>query len=352
MENDGLSRPLNPPAGFINAGGGGDQKQQRLSYHRTKKSRQRNANVTPQYYINNGARTHSVVNQQYPVSTRNYSTTINNESNNNPTDLSKHHTTVVDIKDGYYNSEAKAGGGTPRRIRHNHNEQIFRVPFLVQLILEALSVLILVLFVNGSVVAGIGVLAVSISYSAVIVMILFLSGGTVFINPVAVLIATFLGEIRKLTACITVAVQFAGGIGGGALLFYIHGSASDLGTPRLSGGVTLDVGILIEALITIVVFGSTFVAGLRNNNDTSSTTIVVTVRAASTIATVLFSFTITGAGLNIARVFGSALFSAGGIGSDVFRVYLVGSVVGGAVIVVLYWLLRWLTPSEDRKTYY
>lgn len=176
--------------------------------------------------------------------------------------------------------------------------------------------------------------------SVVITSIGHISGGHV--NP-AVTIALWVGQrIASTLAVLYILAQLAGGVLAGLLLKAIFSSAIwqpvHLGTPTLAAGVSVQTGILIEAILTFFLVFAVFGTAVDPRHPrVGGFGIGLTV-----LFDVLVGGPLTGASMNPARWFGPA--AAANFWNN-FPVYVVGPILGAIIAALIYGYL--LMPHEE-----
>ncbi len=147
------------------------------------------------------------------------------------------------------------------------------------------------------------------------------------INPAVTFGAALAGALSWGEAVYYWIAQFIGGAIGGALLYFVLGSASSgLGATVLASGVTPLQGVVLEAILTFLLVNSVLQAAVRGKaGDFAGLAIGLTLTLA-----ILMGGPLTGASLNPARTFGPALFTGT---LNQFWIYLIGPFAGAAVAV-------------------
>jgi len=134
------------------------------------------------------------------------------------------------------------------------------------------------------------------------------------------------------------AAQLAGAVGAALLLRYLLGTVAHVGTTQtdLSDGKT----VVLEAVLTVILV--TVIVNAASRHSLIGTDAAIGVGATIALCG-LFAGTLTGASMNPARSFGPYVASGH---ADKLWLYLVGSLVGVIVAVVLSMLLH---PRHDRE---
>ncbi len=223
------------------------------------------------------------------------------------------------------------------------NAQVFRGP-----VAELIGTALFVFFAAGSVVANaagiplgpVGVaLAHGVGIAVLITMTMAISGG--HLNP-AVSFALWLAQrIDGRRLAYYVVAQLIGAVIGALLVkaFFASGAArvTSVGTPQISGALSLFEAIAVEALLTFVVVSAVF-----------GTTVHPAAPKVGGFGIGLAIFTcalvcgsLTGAAMNPARAFGPALVSLDWHGQIV---YWIGPGVGAAAAAAVWRFL--LLPSD------
>lgn len=194
---------------------------------------------------------------------------------------------------------------------------------------EAIGTFGLVLIAAGAVVSnqaaqgGLGALAVALAYGLGAYAVLSAVEGS-DLNP-AVTVAKWVGKkTDTVSGIITIIAQLVGAVIAAYLLRAIFKEAADAvstGALSLSGGVTTQIAVLIEALLTAILVW-TWMGGAG----------ALPVALVYTVG-VLVAGTLTGGALNPARAFGPAF--AEGFWTNQW-VYWVGPLIGAIVAVVVY----------------
>lgn len=183
---------------------------------------------------------------------------------------------------------------------------------------------------------SVGLLGIALAHGLALAVMLsavaHISGG--HINPAVSLAFAVTGRISSGTAVVYILAQLAGAVAAGLLLTVIFPAdlwqAARLGATVLHPDVAPGQGILIEAVLTfflvLAVFGTT--VDDRGPNQLAGYCIGTVF-----IFGILLGGPLTGASMNPARTFGSAL--VGGVWDHHF-VYWIGPIVGGVAAAVLY----------------
>lgn len=213
---------------------------------------------------------------------------------------------------------------------------------------ELIGTYALIFMGAGSIVATQGQNLVAIAFAhglAIAVSVLSLgkiSGG--HFNPAVTIAILVTGKIGVTTAVIYIISQLLGAVLAGFSLVYFFppgmvGTAA-LGNPALAPDLPLVSGIMIELVLTfflvLVIFGTA--VDSRGLGNLAGLAIGLTITM-----DILAAGALTGAAMNPARAFGTAVPGALVIGGGEFLanhvVYWVGPIIGGAFAGLLYDLL-------------
>ncbi len=182
--------------------------------------------------------------------------------------------------------------------------------------------------------SGPGLLGVALAHGlalAVLVSALGFISGAHF-NPAVTLAVWIMGRITPMRAVLYVVAQLVGALGAGLALKAVFADAwqpSNIGSPALGRGITPVLGIGIEAILTallvLVVIGTAV--------DSRGPKIGGLAIGLAVAADILVGGPLTGAAMNPARWFGSAV--AAGAFAD-WYVWWIGPAIGAAVAALLY----------------
>jgi glycerol uptake facilitator-like aquaporin len=178
------------------------------------------------------------------------------------------------------------------------------------------------------------------SVVGIMILVLGKHSGAV-INP-AISIAAFVSRNLKRELFLPyIFFQIVGSLGAGITLKILFSSfnTTDLGSTKLSSGISPLTGILIEAVGTFVLASSALVAGKVYNKDLHRGMLV----GGTLFLLIIVIGPITGASLNPARSLGPALASP--YLSNLY-VYLIGPTVGALVAGILF---RVVNDRIERK---
>ncbi len=179
---------------------------------------------------------------------------------------------------------------------------------------------------------GGGIVAVALAHGIALMVIVYAWGAVsgAHVNPAVTFSLALVGVIDWTKALTYWIFQFGGASLAGLLLFYLFGTDSNFGATVGSLTMTDPLKtIVVEAILTFflvtAVFGSA-VAG-RNGN-------AVGIAIGSVLAMdILMGGALTGASMNPARTFGSALAAAD---LSYLWMYIVGPFIGGGAASLLY----------------
>jgi aquaporin Z len=160
-----------------------------------------------------------------------------------------------------------------------------------------------------------------------------ISGGLV--NPAVTIALWSAGKIGTQRGAVLIVAQMLGAVVGALLVRYVVGAgpfdAGGAGAPALGPGVSVGVGIVLEAILTFFLVFAVFGTAVDDKgpwNKTAGFTIGLV------IAFDIMAFgPLTGAAMNPARWFGPAL--VGGLWDDSL-VWIVGPIAGAVIAGVLY----------------
>jgi MIP family channel proteins len=219
------------------------------------------------------------------------------------------------------------------------------------LVAEALGTFLFVVIGAGSIVVGAfapetapGLVGVALAHGlglAVLVSALGAVSGAHF-NP-AVTIGLWLARrIDARVGIAYVAAQLLGAVGAGLVLRTVFPEsgwqASHIGTPGLSTGISLAVGIAVEAILTIVLVLAVFGTAVDPRGPRLGGFAI----GMAVAADILVGGPLTGAAMNPARWFGPALASGF---LDNAIVWIVGPLLGAAAAAAVY--RGWLREPES-----
>jgi aquaporin Z len=166
------------------------------------------------------------------------------------------------------------------------------------------------------------------------------SGG--HFNPAVTFGVWLAGRITPVKAAWYVVAQLIGAAVAGFALRIVFPEASwspsAIGTPALGPGISAGVGIVIEAILTMVLLFAVFGTAI----DPRAPKIGGLAIGFAILADILMGGPLTGAAMNPARWFGPALASGH---FDNFYVWIIGPLLGAAIVAGLYRYL--LGPEAD-----
>lgn len=209
-----------------------------------------------------------------------------------------------------------------------------------KLVAEASGVFIIVLFGSGAVISLSSggqpsnlelALSTGIALSVAISAMLHISGA--HFNPAVTISLLVSGRCDAKTSALYIAAQLAGGVLAGALLYSTLGGANFSGTPRPGavGGVPLtSMQVVVwEAILTAMLMFSVMATVVDERAPKMGGWGI----GGMVAACILLGISLTGASMNPARHFGSALFE--GTLADSWM-YWVGPMVGAVICTLLY----------------
>lgn len=165
-----------------------------------------------------------------------------------------------------------------------------------------------------------------------------ISGG--HFNPAVTFGVWLVGRIPTERALWYVGAQLVGALGSGVALLFAFGDAgraAGLGTPALGEGVSPLVGIVVEAVLTMVLLFAVFGTAI----DPRAPKVGGFAIGLAVAADILVGGPLTGAAMNPARWFGPALVA--GAFAD-WYVWWLGPLLGAAIAGLIY---RYLLPAAD-----
>ncbi len=175
-------------------------------------------------------------------------------------------------------------------------------------------------------------LIVGVAFALILMIIIYawgsISGANV--NPVISIALALDNRITYTTMVIYWIAQFIGAILAGALLMFIFGKNSSLGSTI--GSLTYDFpfkAVIVEAILTFfLVFVVLTVTADEDFKGDQGLSIGLTLGLG-----VLFGYNLTGGSLNPARSFGPALFSGN---LNTIWIYFLGPFIGGVLAYLIY----------------
>ena len=191
---------------------------------------------------------------------------------------------------------------------------------------------------------GGGLLGVAIAHGLVLGVLVSalgaVSGG--HFNPAVTAGVWIAGRISAAKAGLYVVAQLVGAVIAGLALRLVFPEAawspSHIGTPALGPGITPAIGIVTEAIMTMVLLFAVFGTAI----DPRGPRICGLAIGFAILADILVGGPLTGAAMNPARWFGPAVASGH---LDDFYVWIAGPLVGAAIVAGLYRYL--LAPEAD-----
>jgi MIP family channel proteins len=194
---------------------------------------------------------------------------------------------------------------------------------------------------------GYGLLGIALAHGVALAVgvsaTMGVSGG--HLNPAVSIALLITGKIGRTRAIAFVLSQLGGALVAAILLRFIF-SESDwgpvhLGTPALGAGVKIGTGLLVEIILTFLLLFSVFGTAV----DARAPKIGGFGIGLTVFFDILVGGPITGAAMNPARHFGSAV--ASGHLADIW-LYWVGPILGGALAALLY--DRFIMTRSEGKT--
>lgn len=217
------------------------------------------------------------------------------------------------------------------------------------LVAEFIGTLILVFIGVGSVVVGVGVsggLGIPIAFGLVLVALVYAIGpiSGCHVNP-AVTLGMLMSRRITLTDAVSYwVVQFAGGIVGAAILYWIVHLGPNIATYGAFGTNGYDEHSLLQvnlggAFLTEVVLTAIFVFVVLSATATWAIPASAGLAVGFALAVVhVVGLPLTGTGVNPARSLGPAVFARDGALNQLW-LFIVAPLLGGAVAAVVHALL-------------
>ena len=178
----------------------------------------------------------------------------------------------------------------------------------------------------------IGYVATALAFGLVIVAMAYSIGNVsgCHINPAVSLAMLATGKMKIGDFVCYVIAQFTGAIAGAAVLMYILGKDSGLGTNGLFKGDVVK-SLIIEAILTCVFVLA--ILGVTSKKENGAVAGLVIGGALTLVH--LFGIALTGTSVNPARSFGPALFVGGDALANVW-VFIVGPFIGALIAAAIY----------------
>lgn len=218
-------------------------------------------------------------------------------------------------------------------------------------IAEALGTFMLTFIGAGAIIGGQPLLAIAVAHglalSIAVSATMNVSGG--HINPAVTIVMLVTGRIKIGSAIGYIVSQLIGAAIAGFLLLGIAKGAGidfgNLGTPALGENVSVGTGILVEIALTFLLLFAIFGTAV----DPRAPKIGGFGIGLTVAADILMGGPITGAAMNPARWFGTAL--AGGTLGVNTVVYIVGPIVGALLAGLIYhfWILDRQAKTNSEK---
>ncbi len=228
-------------------------------------------------------------------------------------------------------------------------------PTLSSIVAEALGTFLFVLVGAGSIAAGAlvggdppgGLVGIAFAHGLALAIVVSafgaVSGG--HINPAVTFGVWIAGRMSGGRAIAYVVAQLVGAVVAGFALRVVVDPATDpnhLGTPVLAAGVGIGQGTFIEALTTMLLLAAVFGTAV----DPRAPKIGGLAIGLAVTADILFAGPLTGAAMNPARWFGSAIASGT---LDNWFVWWIGPLVGAAIVALVYRFVL-LPEAEPSRT--
>lgn len=211
-----------------------------------------------------------------------------------------------------------------------------------KLLAEGVSTFALVFIGAGSILAndfiggGLGILGIALAHGLILMTMIYaighISGGHV--NPAVTVGMMVARKIGVRLGVLYIIAQLVGAAVGGYLLSVIFASSPTelaLGATQLAAGISQDMGILIEAVLTFFLVFVVFGVAVDKRAPQGFAGLAIGLTLALGI---LFGGGLTGAALNPARSFGPAL--AANFWNSHVMVYWIGPLIGGIVAALIY----------------
>ena len=160
------------------------------------------------------------------------------------------------------------------------------------------------------------------------VVVARISGG--HLNPAVTISAVLAGRMGVTKAAMYIVAQLAAGAAASFIVKSVAFSNDNLGVHRLGNRVTSGEGLIIEVIITFILVFVVFAAAMDKRSNALLAPIAI---GLAIMAGHLVALPMTGASMNPARSFGTAL--AYGAWADHW-IYWVGPILGGVIAAVAY----------------
>jgi aquaporin Z len=204
-----------------------------------------------------------------------------------------------------------------------------------------------------------GVVGIALAFGLTLLALVYTIGSVsgCHVNPAITLGMVLANRMKPIAGALYLLVQFAGGIFGALLLYWIshnvraraggpfsrksfgsngYGSNSDLGISQ--GGAFL-VEIILTALLVFVVLSVTKGPGIKGLEGVAIGFALVAIH--------LVGIPLTGTSVNPARSLGPAIFADNNALSQVW-LFIVAPLAGAIVAVGVYWLVRGRAEAESK----
>lgn len=209
---------------------------------------------------------------------------------------------------------------------------------------EFIGTLVLVLFACGTATvvgcatdnANVAYLLTALAFGLVIVAMAYSIGNIsgCHINPAVSLAMLINGKMSVIDFIGYIIAQFAGAIGGAAIIGYLAGWDCSFGANGLFEGDIIK-SLIIEIILTFVFV----LAVLGATSKIENSGVAGIVIGLSLTLVHIFGIHFTGTSVNPARSFGPALFAGGEALSNVW-VFIVAPLVGGALAAIVWKLIN------------
>jgi aquaporin TIP len=174
-------------------------------------------------------------------------------------------------------------------------------------------------------------LAHGITLAVVVTAFAAISGG--HINPAVTVAIWVNGSISAANALLYIVAQLVGAFLGAVVIHLTFGDkawlATGYGKPSMMAGIDPNVGLALEAVMTMLLVGAVFFTAV----DPRAAKLGGLLIGLSIVGDILVGGPVTGAAMNPARWFGPA--AASGDFTDAY-VWIVGPLAGGVIIALLY----------------
>lgn len=206
---------------------------------------------------------------------------------------------------------------------------------------EVFGTFLLIFIGAGAVAVGVGgLIGAAFAHGFVVIAYPYgygsLSGS--YLNPAVSFGLFAAGEMKPGKMAAYWAAQAAGGIAGGALLFFLLGAESSLGATVLAEGISPGKGLLLEAVLTFILVNAVLAVPASGRAGNLAPIIV----GFTLIFCILMGGPLTGASLNPARTLGPALFTDT---LNLFWIYFTGTFAGAAAAGLIHRVWRSRSPA-------